>query len=62
MATKIPMRGLRIDDVLYAKICYIAKLNERSFNAQATYYLRQCVEKFEQEYGPVPDHISGQAK
>ena len=54
MPSKMPLRGLRLDDEMYAKICYIGKLNERSFNQQATYYLRQCIERFEKEHGKIP--------
>ncbi len=58
MPSKVPLRGLRIDDELYNKICYIGKLNERSFNQQATFFIKQCVEKFEKEHGPIPAPVS----
>lgn len=57
MASKLPLRGLRIDDDLYAKVCFIGKLNERSFNQQATFFIKQCVERFEREHGPIPDPV-----
>lgn len=54
MATKLQLRGLRIDDELYNKVCYVAELNERSFNQQATFFIKQCIERFEHDHGPIP--------
>lgn len=54
MPSKLPLRGLRLDDDLYLKVCQIGKMNQRSFNQQATFFIKQCVEKFEKEHGPIP--------
>ena len=58
MPSKVPLRGLRLDDDLYSKVCFIGKLNERSFNQPATFFIRQCVEKYEKEHGPIPVQAS----
>lgn len=54
MPSNVPLRGLRIDDALYQKICYLAGLEERSFNQEATYILRRFVADFEKAHGPIP--------
>lgn len=54
MASKYPIRPLRIDDTLYKKLCYLADKDERSFNAECTYVLKLFVEEQERKYGPIP--------
>ena len=54
MPSKVPMRGLRIDDDLYNKLCYLAKLEERSFNQEAAYILKRFVSEYEKNHGPLP--------
>ena len=49
MPSKVPMRGLRIDDGLYNKLCYLAKLENRSFNQEAAYILKRFVAEFEKQ-------------
>ena len=49
MASKLPMRALRIEDGLYEKVCQIAKSEKRSFNAEVAYIL----ERFVQQYGAI---------
>lgn len=54
MASKLPMRPIRIDDALYNKICYVANLEERSYNAEVTYILKCFIQQFEAKHGPIP--------
>ena len=54
MASKYPMRALRIDDELYAKLCRLADKDERSFNAECTYALKLFVAEQERRYGKIP--------
>lgn len=54
MATALPLRGLRLDDELYQKIVYIAKLESRSFNQEATYILKRFVAEYENAHGSIP--------
>lgn len=60
MPSKVPLRGLRIDDELYEKICLLGKMNERSFNQEATFVLKQFVAEFEKKNGPLPVKPSAQ--
>lgn len=53
MASKLPMRPIRIEDGLYNKICYIANLEERSYNAEVTYILKCFIQQFEDKHGPI---------
>lgn len=53
MATKIPMRQVRMEDELHKKVCYIANLEERSFNAEVVYILKQFVQQYEAKHGPI---------
>ena len=60
MASKLPLRPIRIEDSLYNKICFIADLEERSYNAEVTYILKCFVQQFEAKHGPIPLPASGQ--
>ena len=62
MPSKVPMRGLRIDDDLYNKLCYLAKLEERSFNQEAAYILKRFVADFEKQHGPIPSTAPDQGE
>ena len=62
MPSKVPMRGLRIDDDLYNKVCYIAKLDKRSFNQEAAYILMRFVADYEQRHGPIPPDAPAQGE
>ena len=53
MPSAVPQRGLRIEDELYNKLLYIAKLEERSFNQEATFILKQFVAEFEKKHGEI---------
>lgn len=53
MPSAIPLRGLRIEDDLYRKIVALGKKNERSFNQEATYILKQYVSEYEKQNGPI---------
>ena len=54
MASALPLRGLRLDDELYQKIVFIAKLEDRSFNQEATYILKRFVSEYERSHGAIP--------
>jgi hypothetical protein len=47
------MRGLRMPDDLYLKIKRIAEKEERSYNQQAVYILKEFVAKYEGENGVI---------
>ena len=51
MPSSVPMRGLRMSDELYLKLREIAKANNRSYNQQAVFVLKQFVENYERENG-----------
>lgn len=53
MPSNIPLRGVRMDDNLYLKIKYIAKQENRSYNQQAVYVLKQFVEIYEKQNGKI---------
>lgn len=53
MPSNIPLRGVRMDDDLYLKLRYIAQKEERSYNQEAVFILRQYVTKYEQEHGEI---------
>jgi hypothetical protein len=60
MASEIPLRGLRIEDDLYRKIVALGKMNERSFNKEATFILRQYVLEYEKQHGPIQQPAHGE--
>ena len=60
MPSAVPLRGLRIDDDLYQKIVALGKMNERSFNQQATYILKQYILEYEKQHGPIQPHAPGE--
>ena len=45
---------MRFNETLYEKTKYIAEKELRSINAQIEYFMKQGVEKYEQEYGAIP--------
>lgn len=45
------MRPLRIDDELAAKITVIADREERSFNSEIAFILKQFVQHYEAQHG-----------
>ena len=51
MPSSVPMRGLRMSDELYLKLREIAIENNRSYNQQAVFVLKQYVENYEKENG-----------
>lgn len=57
MASKVPLRGLRIEDDLYNKVCYLAKMENRSFNQEATWIIMRFVADYEQKHGPIPSTV-----
>lgn len=50
--------GLRIDRTLHDKLFYIARYEGRSGNGQVLYLIRQCIQAFEAQHGPIP--LSGE--
>lgn len=55
MGSKYPMRALRISDVLYTKVCNLAKLDHRSFNSEVAYILERYIQQFESMNGQIPN-------
>lgn len=53
MASKLPLRQIRMEEELHKKLCYIAGLEERSFNAEVVYILKQFVQQYEAKHGPI---------
>lgn len=54
MASKVPMRGVRVADDLFQKASYVAKINGRSFNQQCIYLLKRMVANYEAKHGEIP--------
>lgn len=46
--------GLRMDRTLHDKLYYIARYEGRSGNGQVLYLIRQCIQQFEAQHGPIP--------
>lgn len=46
--------GLRMDRPLHDKLYYIARYEGRSGNGQVLYLIRQCIQQFEAQHGPIP--------
>lgn len=53
MPSAIPQRGVRLEDELYDKACYIAKLENRSFNQQVVYIIRRFIDEYESQHGKI---------
>ena len=53
MPSTVPMRGLRMPDELYLKLKFIAEKENRSYNQEAVFVLRQFVEDYEAEHGVI---------
>lgn len=53
MPSNIPLRGVRMEVELYLKIKHIAKEENRSYNQQAVYILKQFVEIWEKQNGKI---------
>ena len=54
MSSAVPVRAVRMPDELYLKLRAIAKEENRSYNREAVYILRQYVEAWEREHGVIP--------
>ena len=54
MATNKIQTGLRLDPETLFKITYIAKKQKRSLNAQLEFAAIECIEQYEEKYGPIP--------
>ena len=53
MPSAVPMRGLRMPDDLYLKLRHIAEKENRSYNQEAVFILRNYVEEYEKENGVI---------
>lgn len=53
MPSAIPLRGVRMDDELYLKLKYIAKVENRSYNQEAVHILQKYVEEYEEQNGSI---------
>ncbi len=48
--------GIEVDPELHRKLHYISKYEGRSANGQILYLIRQCIQEFEKQHGPItPD-------
>ncbi len=55
MKADIKSTQIRTNLEVYAKVKYIAKKQDRSWNAQATWILRQFVADYERVNGKIPE-------
>ena len=53
MPSNVPLRGVRMEDELYLKLRRIAELENRSFNQEAVFILKQYVSRYEKENGEI---------
>lgn len=53
MPSAIPLRGVRMDDELYLKLKYIAKVENRSYNQEAVHILQKYVTEYEEQNGTI---------
>lgn len=53
MPSAIPLRGVRMDDELYLKLKYIAKIENRSYNQEAVHILQRYVTEYEEQNGSI---------
>jgi hypothetical protein len=58
MPTRKVATGIRLDEIAWAKITYIAKLEHRSFNSQIEHLVEQCIGEFEKKNGALPSKIN----
>lgn len=56
----VKMRPLRIDEELAAKVTVIADREERSFNSEVAFILKQFVQRYEAQHGPIPVQTADQ--
>ena len=59
MPSLTPMRGLRMADDLYLKLRHIAQAENRSYNQEAIFILKQYVESYEQTNGVIDIDTNG---
>ena len=53
MVTSKIQTGLRINEVLYAKIRYLSAKEQRSLNNMIEYVLQQYIEQYEKDNGDI---------
>ena len=56
MPAAIPNRTatqIRVNEIVYQKIKWIASLENRNTNAQIEYFLKKAVESYEEEHGTI---------
>lgn len=53
MPSAIPLRGVRMNDELYLKLKYIAKIENRSYNQEAVHILQKYVTEYEEQNGVI---------
>lgn len=53
MKTEKIQVNLRLEPQEHEKITFIAKRNKRAFNAQVQFLVQECIEKYEEKYGPI---------
>ncbi len=59
MPSQLPQFTVRINPLLLKKFRYVAEYNARSANREAEILIRQHVEDFEKQHGPItPDDLS----
>lgn len=45
--------SINIPNILYCKLCFIAKKDIRSINGQIVYIIRRFIENYENEHGKI---------
>lgn len=53
MSSMLPIRTLRMEEDLYLKLKFIAKMEDRSYNQEAVYILKHYVAQYESEHGEI---------
>ena len=53
MPSAIPLRGVRMNDELYLKLKYIAKIENRSYNQEEVHILQKYVTEYEEQNGVI---------
>ncbi len=51
MPSSVPIRTLRMEEELYLKLKYIAKIEGRSYNQETIYILKNFVAQYELKHG-----------
>jgi len=53
MPSELPQFTVRMNPLLLKKLHYVAGYNARSANKEAVYLIKEHIERFEKEHGPI---------